>query len=1005
MNASSPINPRGFAWYQLLEATRLRLRLQALLWTAALALALGMLSALAVGFLANLHVPSAWALLFACLALVAAVCAAGLVRTFRSSTHAFAARHLAVRFPSLGLNVLSAWELALASNASAASSPVLVWAFWENLEKRIRDKGPLKPLAKPLPQKWLWGLGACLVLCAVLGMYFESTWKAGVQKMQGTAAAAGLSREPIAGEFVLRYRFPAYTELPELAVHNSSGEVHILQGSTVEWEARADRKVQQARLLVNGSPLPLEVRDSRHLRGSWVASAGGSYHIEFLSQGKVIAQSPPISIHVEVDHPPSVRFLAPESPLSLAPEENSLLLRFEASDDYGLDSLWLHYSIDNQATQVLPVALSGARRVQGEFLWDLSSMALLPGQTVHYVLVARDNDVEAGNKEGLSQTQMLQKFSPAMHKKWAMDKTRRAWKQLLAHTADRIEGGEMSARALAGPSASGRQLDEQAAQVAAELAQASKDILQDEHAPRALAFAFENASKTLRRMADNTAKARQQSAKTNNRALLVRAVLAEVSSAENHLLYLEDLISEFRAQAASEFGNLLKSQLAELKNLLSQHQLSQNPKEKAALAAQIQKLKNSSVDLLQRISEMSASEGNAGDEEIDWSENFQEEAKTSMGFLEAALEGGHMDEALRQTDSMLNQLDSTLKAPKERPLQKVQANAELMEEFENFRQALESVLTDQEALLKKTQALAEKQQDNADKALAQQTQAARPELNAALETLRSRLRDLNLGQMTAYEQNLRAEALQNVQMMQSALDSNDPSLAADIVKELVQKTDELAAASKRQEDLDRAHGNSPEARQRSRETREASLEGAEKARDFQERLRTLFGRKSGISAEADTTSFAEPADAQDALEKRARQVQQQMDALSEKAPLFSEEVKNRMEQVAQHMERAATRIRMGNAKEGQSEQAQAAQGLQTLKKHLQAGGSEKASFPMPSSGNLGQGMAQNPRRLVIPQDTARAKPYLRKELMETMRQGVPEGYAEPVRRYYEELVK
>jgi len=992
---------RGFAWYQLLEATRSRLRLHALLWSAALLLSLGAFTTLAVGLLASLHVPSAWALLATCLLLMAAVCTWSLVHAFRASSHVGAARWLASHFPSFNLNFLSAWELALCPHPS----PALVHAFWETLENHLRNHGPLKPPRKPLPHKRLLGLGLGLVLCCLLAVHFESTWKAGLQKMRGTSTQESFSLEPIAGEFVLRYRFPAYAGLPELTVQNSSGEVSVLQGSTVEWEARADRNVRQARLLVNGSPLPLEVYENRKLRGSWVALASGHYHIEFLSQGKLLAQSPPIPLHVTVDSPPVVRLLSPESPLSLSAEENTLLLRFEASDDYGLHSLELHHCVDNQAVQTLPVALPGKRWVQGEFLWDLGPLALLPGQTVHYSLVARDNDADSGHKEGSSQTQMLQKFSPAMHKKMAMDKAQRAWTQLLAHTADRLESGEMPSHLLASPSALGRALDEQAQHIAAGLGLTAKEILKDEQAPKALAAAFENASNTLLRMANNTAKARLHSQQANNPALLAKAVLAEVSSAENHLLYLEDLLEEFRSQAVAEFGGLLKSQLAQLKNLLSQYQRSTHPEEKAALLAQIQKLRTSSADLLQRIAEMST-QGKATDEEVDWSLNFQEEAQHAMDFLEATLSGGHMDEALRQTESLLGQLESHAHPPEGRPQQKPQANAEFMEEFENFRQALESVLVEQEALLKKTQGLYEKQLEKTAQEVAAKNQAVRPELNAKLETLHSKLKDLNLGRMTAHEQNLREEALQNVEMMKSALDANDTALASDIVKELVQKTDELAAAGKRQEDLDRALGNSPEERQRSKQTREASLEGAEKARDFQERLRTLFGQKSGISAEGDTTSFAEPAKEQEALGKHIRQVQRQMEALSEKAPLFGEEVKERMEQVARHMESAATRIRMGNAKQGQSEQAQATQGLQALKKHLQAGGTQKASLPMPSaSGSLGQGIAQSPRRLAIPQETATAKPYLRKELLETMRQGVPEGYEEPVRRYYEELVK
>ncbi|MCL2626382.1 MAG: DUF4175 family protein [Cystobacterineae bacterium] len=994
---------RAFAWYQLLEATRRRLRLRSLLWGSTLALLLGIFGTLAAGFWANLHAPSAWALLAACTALSVGTFAWSFVRACQTSTPAKAARCLAAHLPSFHLDFLCAWELALPAPPAehAQHSAALVQAFWENLEKRIQQHGPLSPPRQPLPPKSLLSLGICLGLCCFLGMYFAPAWKTGVGKMQGAPSlSGGGTGGPIAGEFRLRYAFPSYTGLPERVVHNSNGEVNTLQGTTVEWEAKADRKVQQARLVINGTPLPLEVYPNRMLRGRWVASTSGSYQIQFLSQGKTTAQSPPIPLLVERDNPPHVRLLSPESPLVLPPEENHTLLRFEADDDYGLNSLELRYSVDNQTVETLPLPLSQTRFVQADFLWDLGPLALLPGQTVYYTLVAKDNDTEAGNKEGLSQTQMLQKFSQAMHTQTAVDKTRHAWKQLLAHAADLLESGEMSPRASPKTPTAKRALEEQAMSVAAELEQASKNILQDALAPKALATAFENAAQNLRRLANNTTKARQ----THNPEFLAKAVFAEVSSAEHHLLYLEDLLGQFHAQAMAEFAKLLKSQLAQLKTLLSQHALATTPEQKAALLAQIQKRKTRIFDLLGRMAEMSQADENADAKEADWSAPFQENTQHAMASLETALAEGHMDEALRQTESMLGQLEDSWNEETPSP-QQAKTNAALSEEFENFRQAMESVLVEQEALLHKTQTLQERQRQQAAQELAQKNEAARPELDARLEALRSQLKNLHLERMSLHEQNLRENALKDLEMVKSALSSNDASLASEIVRELVQKTELLAAAGKNQEALDRMLGNSPEERQRSKETKEASLEGAEKARDFQERLRSLFGHKSGVSAEGDTTGFAESVSKQEALGERIREVQRQMEALSEKAPLFDEEAKNNMEKVARHMEKAASRLRLGNAQEGQSEQTQAAQGLQTLKKQLQAGGTTQTSMPLPSaSGSLGQGIGQGQKRLVLPKE-AHAPPHFRKELLETMRQGVPEGYAEPVRRYYEELVK
>ena len=118
---------------------------------------------------------------------------------------------------------------------------------------------------------------------------------------------------------------------------------------TVRWH--------RPRLLVNGASVPLLVEHGRDLSGSLVVRKSGTYAVAFYGRtGRELARGPDVPLTAEPDAPPKVSLLLPASDLEVD-ADGEVVLRWEATDDYGLTSLALLYQKPAGAETRVPAAL------------------------------------------------------------------------------------------------------------------------------------------------------------------------------------------------------------------------------------------------------------------------------------------------------------------------------------------------------------------------------------------------------------------------------------------------------------------------------------------------------------------------------------------------------------------------------------------------------------------------------------------------------------------------
>ncbi len=186
-----------------------------------------------------------------------------------------------------------------------------------------------------------------------------------------------------------RQIFPAYTRLP--AQRRSLGDLKILAGSKLELKVKANAVVKSGEIrLVNAdrdktvksAPMAPEANGSMQLIGAIEIPAEGvtGLTLNLVDSDGVESRSPAVyPLEIVQDQPPTVRIVLPERREELLTREATLLLAFEARDDFGVARVRLHYAVDwvegaKDKTIELDIGTTRPREIARRFNWRIGQI-------------------------------------------------------------------------------------------------------------------------------------------------------------------------------------------------------------------------------------------------------------------------------------------------------------------------------------------------------------------------------------------------------------------------------------------------------------------------------------------------------------------------------------------------------------------------------------------------------------------------------------------------------
>ena len=192
------------------------------------------------------------------------------------------------------------------------------------------------------------------------------------------------------------YHFPSWLHLPD-QTEDPSGDLRAVAGTVAEVTVQTDRPLKSGVIeLEDGTQIPLQPANEGQGNAGWMSAKvpmqkSGLYHFAALDQGQSVRLSPlDYFIEAQDDQAPSVRINHPGADSKVLPIEE-VSIDVSAQDDFALEGMDLHYSVNGQPEKVVPMlANKGVKSSDGHTTLSLEDFKLQPGDVVSMYATAKD---------------------------------------------------------------------------------------------------------------------------------------------------------------------------------------------------------------------------------------------------------------------------------------------------------------------------------------------------------------------------------------------------------------------------------------------------------------------------------------------------------------------------------------------------------------------------------------------------------------------------------------
>lgn len=197
---------------------------------------------------------------------------------------------------------------------------------------------------------------------------------------------------------------PHYTGLPDETF--TGGNVRGVKGSTLNFSAVTNRPMTRAVVaLDDGREVPLKIT-GEVAEGSLVLFRSQGYRIRMEDAFGFENLPIPYEMAAVPDSFPRVELLKPTEDLEVNGDER-LALEYSASDDYGIQEVTLVAAVGGREERIPMRRNEVAQTLQETFIWDLDSVGLEEGDIVVYHVEVLDNDTISGPKRVKSRSLSL----------------------------------------------------------------------------------------------------------------------------------------------------------------------------------------------------------------------------------------------------------------------------------------------------------------------------------------------------------------------------------------------------------------------------------------------------------------------------------------------------------------------------------------------------------------------------------------------------------------------
>ncbi|MFY0581567.1 DUF4175 family protein [Cystobacter fuscus] len=584
---------------------------------------------------------------------------------------------------------------------------------------------------------------------------------------------------------------------------------------------------------------------------------------------------------MEADAPPQVQLLTPAPELEIDPGQQ-VVLKYEASDDYGLNGLALVFRVPGSKEESrIPLPREDGRRDKGTYNWNLGTLKVQPGDRISYFIEAKDNDAVAGPKRGVSRTQVLRVYSAAEHLRAALQKVEALWDRMVDHLADRLEGPEREKPRDAKKVLAAQAVDTNGQTLVADLGALAQELRRERDTPAELVTALTNIASTLGQRVRATSDFRRVYQRTQQRQAggdfgigerLGALVNEEIVELEKDVLYLESLLDRQKLEALQELAKQLANERRELANLIEEYKSKPDEQTREQVMQQIQQMRARIEELMQRMAELRRG---IRDEHLN-AEALQDMMKdqdmqSALDDVERLMREGKTDEALAKLQELSMQMDEMLNG-----LNDAQEEfggeqfPELTQKFGQFMSDLEKTAKEQQRVADATQAIRDQAKKQNQDRLAERGKAMKEEMQRQLEKVQKDYQELRPDQLSSRASFPLEQAQSELENAKNALKVDDYDPAAESVQRASEAAQQLAHYGEQQRSLDEMYGNPPAVRRQSEELAEKLEDDARTMEEINRKLQSLFPPPGSQLSPQEKQQLQQLSQEQQSLEEQAR---------------------------------------------------------------------------------------------------------------------------------------
>lgn len=186
------------------------------------------------------------------------------------------------------------------------------------------------------------------------------------------------------------YHYPSWLGKKD-EVENPGGDLRAVVKTVAELEVETDRPLKNGLIELNdGTKIDLEAKQGNILIAKVPIEKDGAYHFAAAEGGENVRITQDYFIEAKVDEAPSVKITHPGADAKVSPIEE-VTVTVTGADDFALQSMDLHYSVNGQAEKVIPLlSAKGAPTGEGKVVLSLEDFKLVPGDIVSMYATASD---------------------------------------------------------------------------------------------------------------------------------------------------------------------------------------------------------------------------------------------------------------------------------------------------------------------------------------------------------------------------------------------------------------------------------------------------------------------------------------------------------------------------------------------------------------------------------------------------------------------------------------